>query len=347
MTRGMTRRRWLASTLLAGISTLSLARESGSDRDMIIALRRFVADLDSDQQRRLSLPFDDPWRRSWHYIPRRRPGLSLGELSVGQRGQLWQVLEALLSRQGMAKAQGVIELEQILGELTGRPSYRDPDLYHLVLFGEPAAEQPWGWRFEGHHLSLSATLIPGQETIVTPAFLGANPATVPQQHERAGLRVLAAEADLAFDLVNALPPEQQRAALIGSDSLGDIVSGPGRESRLQQPEGTALAALSDAHREQASRLLAAYLDNMEQALAAAAWSKLRAAGLERVRFAWAGSLEPGRPHYYRLHGPTLLIEYDNTQNRANHAHSVWHDLEAGGDPLRAHYHQAPHGHGHG
>ena len=317
-------------------------------REMISAFRRLLAGLDSDQRRRLSLPLDDRWRREWHYIPRRRPGLSLKEMTTDQRPQLWKVLETLLSRQGMVKTRGVVELERILGELSGRLDYRDPDNYALVLFGEPAEDRPWGWRFEGHHLSLSATLTPGRDPVVTPAFLGANPATVPQQHRQGGLRVLPAEADLAFELINGMAPAQQRLTLIGTDSLGDIVSGPGRELRLREPQGIALAELNDALREQAVRLLGAYVDNLGRDIAAEAWGKLRTAGLESLRFAWAGSLQPGRPHYYRLHGPTLLIEYDNTQSRANHVHSVWHDLEAtrGGDPLQAHYRRAPRGHGH-
>lgn len=171
----ITRRRWLATALMVGTTALAFGRKTETDRNMINAFQQLLAELSSDQQRQIRLAFDDPWHQSWHYIPRRRPGLSVGDLSIEQQGRLWRLLAALLSQQGMAKARGVIELEQILGEPTGRPGYRNPEHYYLVLFGEPVADRPWAWRFEGHHLSLSATLIPGHAPLVTPAFFGANP----------------------------------------------------------------------------------------------------------------------------------------------------------------------------
>jgi hypothetical protein len=210
------------------------------------------------------------------------------------------------------------------------------------VFGVPGPAAPWGWRLEGHHLSLNFALIPGRPIAVTPAFFGANPAEV-RSGPRAGLRVLASEQDLGRALALALTPEQRATVLIADQSLGDIVSGPGRDA-LSAPVGLPLGAMTQEQRAIALRLIETYAGNMRAEMADEEMRRVREAGLERIRFAWAGSLAPGRAHYYRLHGPALLIEFDNTQNDANHVHSVWHDptRDFGLDPLRSHYQTGHH-----
>lgn len=229
--------------------------------------------------------------------------------------------------------------EAILGDLTGRRQYRDPENYAIVIFGDPASTKPWSWRFEGHHLSLTFTVVPGHGIAVTPAFVGANPATVPEPHERAGFKTLGLQEELGFRLLNSLTDRQRKKALIASESFGNILSVPGREGRLQQQVGLALGDMTTAQRQQALVLIHTYVQNARSELAKQELEVLAAAGIDAIHFAWAGSPQPGRPHYYRLHGPRLVIEYDNTQNGVNHIHAVWHDPtnRFGQDLLRTHY----------
>jgi Protein of unknown function (DUF3500) len=223
--------------------------------------------------------------------------------------------------------------------MTGNPSFRDPGNYALVLFGDAGASAPWCWRFEGHHLSLTTVVAPGYGLAVTPTFFGANPATVPAPHAHAGFRLLGVEEDQAFSLLRSLEGSARAQVMIADRALGDIVAGPGRELSLQRFEGIALAHLNEPQRDGVMHILELYAGTMREEIAAAALGRLRQAGVERLHFAWAGSLERGRPHYFRVHGPTVLVEYDNTQNGANHVHSVWIDPDAvfGRDLLQAHY----------
>lgn len=285
--------------------------------------------------------FDGGERADWHYIPRSRPGLALKGLTAEQRQQVFALLSTALSDQGMRKVDGVIQLEGILGEISGNTWFRDPENYALAIFGDPAGDRPWGWRFEGHHLSLSFTVVPGHGFAVTPAFIGANPAEIPKEHRHAGFRLLKREHEIAFTLIGGLSAAQQQTAILQPRSFGDILTGPGREDSLRQPQGLALAAMNAEQRGQVFDLVEAYVRNMRAAAAEQEMRDLRDAGLEKLHFAWAGGTAPDTPHYYRLHGPTVLIEYDNTQNDANHVHSVWHDPRngLGRDLLRRHHEQ--------
>jgi hypothetical protein len=304
----------------------------------------FVEGLSAEQRRQAVHRFDDAARRDWHYVPRPRPGLSLRAMTEAQRGRAWALVEAALSDTGTRKARGVVGLEGILGELTGAVARRDPDNYAFAIFGNPGSAEPWCWRVEGHHLSLTFTLVPGEGVAATPAFFGANPNQVPTGHPHAGLRVLPQEQDLAFALVQGLDAEQQAATLIAGQTMGDILTGPGREQTLRTPMGLPLAGMNDAQRDGLMRLVGEYVGNVEVELAEKQFARIREAGVERLYFAWAGSLLPGNPHYYRIHGPTLIIEYDNSRDQANHAHSVWHDPqdEFGVDLLRRLHEQEHH-----
>ena len=299
----------------------------------------FIETLTDVQRRQVLYPFDADERHDWHYFPRRRPGLALRDMTAAQQERVWTLLAAGLSEQGIEKARGVIRTEAILGELTGAPQYRDPANYAIVLFGDPASVKPWSWRFEGHHLSLTFTVIPGHGIAVTPAFVGANPATVPKSHDHAGFQALGQEEAHGFRLLHSLSDTQRATALIASESFGNILSGPGREGRLQQRVGLALGDMTVAQRQQALALIETYVKNVGPELAKRQLDILASAGMDTIHFAWAGSQQPGRPHYYRLHGPRLVIEYDNSRDGANHIHAVWHDPtnSFGQDLLRAHY----------
>ena len=302
----------------------------------------FLAVLGADARRRALFVFGDKERLNWGYVPRRREGLPFKDMAAPARAAAHELMKASLSAVGHAKAVNVIRLEGVLRQLeTFGALTRDPDNYAVSVFGTPGAETPWGWRLEGHHLSMNFTLVPGKPVAVTPAFLGANPAEV-RSGPLKGLRTLAQEEDLARALARSMDSAQRRRMVIADRSLGDIVAGPGRGESLTTPAGIPAAELGPAQREGLVRLVEAYARNMRAEIADDELRRLREAGLERVHFAWAGPLETGA-HYYRIHGPTLRIELDNTQNEANHIHSVWHDPrnDFGADLLRAHY---EHGH---
>ena len=308
------------------------------------AATAFLAALDTRQRRRAVFPFADTERQTWHYVPRRREGLTFKDMAAPARATAHELMKASLSAAGYAKAVDIIALEQVLRQIEMLGLMRDPENYAFTIFGTPAEAAPWGWRLEGHHLSLNFTLVPGKPVAVTPAFMGANPATV-KSGTRTGLRALEHEQDLGVALARSLDATLRGRAVIGTDSLGDIVMGPSRREVFATRQGVSLSALSGDQRTLAIRLIETYARNMRAEIAEHELGRVRTAGIEQVHFAWAGPIDPARPHYYRLHGPTLVIEYDNTQNDANHIHSVWHDPvnDFGADLLRAHY---EHGHRH-
>lgn len=314
---------------------------------MTEAAAELVADL-APEQRRVALHApDDPALRDWGYTPRTRPGLPLAAMRASQRRLTWRLVELALSTEGTAKAHGVLALEAILQERTANKAFRDPLNYALALFGSPG-HGPWSWRFEGHHLSLTLTIVPGIGLGVTPHFLGANPFSGEVvRHGHGGLaRVLEQESALAFAVIQGLAPALLRQAVIADRSPADIVSGPGRELALRTPSGLPLAAMPEPLRLQAVALIETFFGHLAPELARSVAAKLREAGLDALRFAWAGATTPDGLHYYRLHGPTLILEYDRTE--PDHAHSVWHDPTNlfGEDHLRRH-HEAAHRAGRG
>ncbi|MEO1020039.1 MAG: DUF3500 domain-containing protein, partial [Pseudomonadota bacterium] len=298
---------------------------SAATSGMAERAQKWLASLEPRQREAALIAFDTSDRRAWHYIPRQRPGLPLKAMNPAQRQLVWQLMDVALSDRGLAKSRGVLELEGVLGELTGRPDFRDPENYALAIFGEPIAETPWSWRFEGHHLSLTFTIVPKLGVATTPSFFGSNPAIVPSGHAHTGSELLAREREFGFGLLHDLDPSLKNAAIVGGRSLGDIVAGPGRETSLARFEGVSLARLSETQRRMAMTLAETFVDHLRAETAARELANIRDAGIDKIHFAWAGSQELGSPHYFRLHGPTLLIEYDNTQNGANHVHTVWHD----------------------
>jgi hypothetical protein len=311
---------------------------------MARAASAFLASLEPRQRRRAALALTDPERLNWHYIPRRREGVPFKEMPPASRTAVHELMKASLSLVGYTKAVNIMRLEDVLRQLeTFGGLLRDADNYAVTVFGMPGPDSAWGWRFEGHHLSLNFTLVPGRPIAVTPAFMGANPALVPQGPLK-GLRTLAEEQDLALALARSIDTGLRGRLVISGNSLGDIVSGPGRGESLKTPAGVALGELNTEQRALALRLVEVYARNMQTEMAEEQLRRVRDDGIERVHFAWAGPIDARQAHYYRLHGPTLLIEYDNTQNDANHIHSVWHDPrnDFGADLLRAHYRSRHH-----
>ena len=246
----------------------------------------------------------------------------------------------MLSDEGLRLLDGVRLLEAVLREQQG--SFRDPGRYFVSVFGTPG-RFPWGWRFEGHHLSLNVTLPAAGHVAVTPFFSGAHPATVSDGPHR-GFRLLGRSEDLARQIMASLTAPQRQAAIIADRSFGEIVASPQRERDLGQPRGLELAAMNGTSSALVDALMDRFLGTLATDLVAAQKRRVMEQGIAAFRFAWAGSLTPGEAHYFRVHGPVTVIEYDNTQNGANHIHAVWRDLAAdfGRDALADHYRRQPH-----
>jgi hypothetical protein len=315
------------------------ARARASRQTMADLARNLLESLDEAQRRTAQWPFDDAERFNWHFVPREREGLPLGAMSPESRAAAHALLREALSEAGYQKANDIMRLEEPLGLIEHhRGPRRDPGNYSVTLFGEPG-RLPWAWRIEGHHLSLNFTALTEELIAVTPAFFGSNPARVPEGYPMAGHRALGRETDLSYQLIRSLDAERRTRAIIAESSLGNIVSAPGREDVLRERQGLPLAAMSDGLRDLAMELLGAFAHGLRDELAEAQLERIRDAGVGQIHFAWGGSLEDGQANYWRLHGPISLIEYDNTQNNANHIHTVWHDLERnfGRDVLREHY----------
>ena len=338
----MTRAFRLAASLLLLSAPAASPAPDPAAADMATAAKAFLAALSPALRAQAFLAATDIDRTRWSYVPGRRRGARLKDMSAAERAAAHALLRASSSARGYAKAAGVVELEGILREIETFGWFRDPDLYWVTVFGTPEKDGLWGWRFEGHHLSLNFSATRGNVFVSTPAFFGANPARGPAG-PRAGWRVLEAEEDLARRLLAALEPTERRRAVLSESAPADIRMGPGR-LLPPEPAGLPAAEMSAPAREILRSLLAAYVDNARPEIAASRWRRIEAAGFGKVRFGWAGSATPGRGHYYRLQGPTFLVEYDNTQNDANHVHSVWHDLGSGAatDLLRRHYEEDPH-----
>lgn len=334
----------VAVTLLATDHPASAVGQQAQAPSIVAAGERFLELLDDSARAKATYPFDDAERFNWHFVPRERNGLPFKAMTLEQRRTAHALMQRSLSARGYLKAVGVTQLERLLYALSNESAFRDPERYFVTVFGTPATAAPWGWRLEGHHLSLNFTL-DGGEMAATPAFLGANPHEVRSGHLM-GWRLLGVEEDLGRQLVRSLSPEQLRRALIAAEAPRDIITGNAREAVLERFEGIAASELTDAQRELLMELVAQYVGNAAPPAPRSQLDRLGASGWDKLYFAWAGSLDPGRGHYYRVHGPSILIEYDNTQDDANHAHTVWRDLERdfGGDLLRRHYEESGHHH---
>jgi hypothetical protein len=333
----------MKKTLLGTVASVCLAffiLGQNSRSGMVAGLTEVIGLLDGEQRASLEHAFDDRARTDWAYTPRSRKGVPLKNLGPEQRKAVERLLEASLSQGGFRTAQQIMQLDGVLHEMEGRNPIRDPEAYYLALFGAPAGDGLWAWRFEGHHLSLNFTLSGNELLSVTPLFFGANPATIRSGSE-SGKRTLAAEEDIARRFLLSLSPSDRSRAVISEQAPWDIVTGNSRRAEIGDPKGLPYHAMSAQQRKTLLELLDVYLGRLEPTAVTLKRQELEAQGFDKLHFAWAGGDQPGTPHYYRIHGPTFLIEYDNTQNGANHIHSVMRDLKSdfGGDPLRSHYQQ--------
>jgi hypothetical protein len=301
----------------------------------------FLALLDEPQSARARYAFDDEERFNWHFVPRERNGISFNDLTEKQRQAALALLKTSLSEQGYQKANNIMALENILREVENRgndDTYRDPLNYYLTIFGNPDPANLWGWRLEGHHISINFSSANGEVVSSTPTFWGSNPAIV-RSGRFAGRQILKQESDLGFTLVNSLDMNQLRTAVVADKAPAEIITGNQRRAELQEPKGLGFADMNEQQKKLFLQLLNVYIKNYQMGFSKRLMQKIEKAGIENLSFAWAGSLQPGAGHYYRIQGPMLLIEYDNTQNNANHVHTVVRDLtnDFAEDILREHY----------
>jgi hypothetical protein len=308
---------------------------------------RFLDSLTPVLRRKANFDFDSPERLNWHYVPREmfdRKGANLKEMNSRQRKAALKLLASGLSRAGYEKVSAIMNLENTLGEierLLGESQLvRDPQLYFFRVFGDPTAKKPWSWSAEGHHISLNFTIVDRQWIASNPLFLGANPAEVHTGSQK-GSRILAKEEDLARALLTGLNKDQKRNAILSPTAPPDILSRAMPKLELGGAEGLAAGSMTSEQRTTLAMLIHEYIDRLPSELSAIELKKLNEAALNAVHFAWAGAEERGKPHYYRLHGPFFFVEYDNTQNNANHIHTVWRNPknDFGLDLLRLHYMQ--------
>ncbi|MEA3210181.1 MAG: hypothetical protein QOE70_3238 [Chthoniobacter sp.] len=326
------------SLLLAVLIAAAPLRAHESSAEMAAAANNLLVTLTPEQKQKAVFEFAGDERKNWHFIPRPRLGLPLKELTYEQRLLAQALLASGLSNRGYAKAVSIMSLESVLAILEKDKvggAVRDPENYFVSIFGNPGVA-PWGWRIEGHHLSLNFAIAGDEAPSMTPSFFGTNPGDV-KTGPRAGTRILGTEEDLGRKLVKSLTDEQRKVATVLPEAPKEILNDPKRNDPTQ-PEGIPQSQLTAEQSATLVKLIKEYLFRCRPDVAAEDWAKVEKAGLDKLYFTWAGGLELGQPHYYRVQGGHFVLEYDNTQNDANHVHSIWRDFDHdfGGDVLKAH-----------
>jgi len=321
----------------------SLATEAV--KRMTAAANDFLNSLDDSQRQTASFEFASDERYEWAYTPIERDGLRVRVMSDSQRDAAFRLMETAYSARGSATAHRIIELETILGEWEmiqdGKSNWeRNIDRYWFSIFGTPGTvDEPWGFRVGGHHIGLSVNVINAEQVAILPLFFGANPAEI-RHGDRKGERTLIEEQDWARTLLTSLDGDQTKLAMVDAIAPADILTTNVRSFDPNiAPKGIEFSALGDGQRDQLVKLVKHYVTRAADDLASNYWREIESAGFEGTTFAWAGPAEVGEGHYYAIRHPRFLIEYDNTQNDANHIHSVLRDFthDWGEDLLSTHY----------
>jgi hypothetical protein len=357
MARFLSSRRTAVLISLVALWWAGARAAAPSSTAMASAAEAFLKGLGAEQRQQATFAFDSQERFRWHFIPSEmfpRNGLTLKAMTAAQRTLARKLIESGLSQRGYLTATSIMDLETVLDAIeaatrrenargTNTPMVRDPEKYYFSVFGTPAPKGMWGWRVDGHHLSLNFTIVNGTVVASSPEFFGANPAEV-REGPNKGQRILALQEDTARTLLTALNDSQRATAVIDAKAPNDIATTNTLDIKPLAPSGIMAAALTAAQRDLLIQVIDAYVGAMAGDIASERMEKLRRAGIDKIGFAWAGESERGKRHYYRVQGPTFLIEYDNTQNDANHIHSVWRDFEGdfGRDVLREHLKTAAH-----
>ncbi|MDX1382591.1 MAG: DUF3500 domain-containing protein [Thermoanaerobaculia bacterium] len=349
----------VVTTVCLGAAAAGTAAATGT---VAAAMRQsalaFLGSLDADQRRQATFSMDDEERRRWSNLPApafERKGVSFGEMSEAQRVLAHRLIQTPLSSQGYLKAAGIMRVDEILRGYASaaRPDARPmfgQELYWIGIFGDPEGGGPWGWQLDGHHLALNFTVV-GEEVSVTPAFLGADPAEIRRELD-AGFYALVKEDLRGRALWDSLDAGQQQVALLEGETPSDVIEGPGRANRLEKIRGLAARDMTPEQRRLFDLLLDEYLGNVDPELATGLRARIAEAGADELHFSWSG-VEKDKPYYYRIHGPTVLIEFDNNYppgrrgGPVNHIHTVWREgrRDYGDDLLRRHYEESPHHNG--
>jgi len=311
---------------------------------MAKAANTLLASLDAKQKVQATFKFTGEERTYWHFIPAEmlkgggRKGLQIKQMNSKQRELTHALLKTVLSESGHTKVKNIMFLEDILFVLEdkNRRFVRDSEAYHILVFGKPDNKGAWGWRFEGHHVSLNYTIVNGKLSVV-PSFWASNPAVADFGPGRK-LIALEVEEFAARELRNSLTTEQAKKAVIANKAPRDILTAALPEAKAIKTSGIAYRDLNKNQQAQLTKLIKEYINRHRAVVAKEDLAKIEKVGLEKIYFSWAGSTKQFEPHYYRIQGPTFLLEYANTQNGANHIHATWRDFNGdfGRDVLREH-----------
>ena len=333
-----------AALLVSVLMGSALFASQRSAANMSNAAGQFLNSLSPEQRANASFAFNSDDRLRWHFIPNEmfpRKGLMLKDMKAEQRRLANALLGTGLSSRGLVKVQAIIELEDVLKVVeVGGKFARNKEEYLFSVFGTPGPKGAWGWRVEGHHISIRFTITDGSigsQVASSPMFLGSNPAEVREGAQK-GTRVLGEEEDAGRALMMALDPAQRTTATFNAVAPNEIVTTNQIDIKPLSPEGIKASAMTPAQRDGLMKVLDSFIGLMTPEIATDRMAKIKAAGIDNVAFAWAGPVERGQKHYYRVQGPTFLIEFDNTQNDGNHVHSIWRDFtdDFGRDLLREH-----------
>jgi hypothetical protein len=340
---------FLSLVLLAGVLvpvTLNSA-PSAAAKAMSGAANAFLGDLSAEQKSKATFTFEDDSRFEFRFTPRARTGLPIKEMNEAQRTKAHALLKTGLSMRGYTTATTIMDLENVLKAIepprTGPNAIvRDPELYFVSIYGTPG-KSPWGWKFEGHHVAFNFTVIDDKPVVFAPNFFGANPAVV-REGPKQGTRALRDEEDAGRALLQAFDEKQRAKVIYDVTAPREMITAENREAKPLEPTGISYKEMTPAQRRLFEKLLDVYLGRVAPELAKARLEALQKAGMDNLTFGWAGVMEVGGPHYYRIQGPTFLVEYDNTQNNNNHIHAVWRDFtgDFGRDLLREHYKTVAH-----
>lgn len=327
------------------ILPLSLAAQNfektGIDTGSAIA---FINSLNPSQKEKTVFAFSEMSRYDWHYFPATmvsRTGIAIKDLDSVQKIKFYSMLKGFLSDKGYNRSRDIMNCEYILKEMEPGSTHRIPENYFVSIYGNPT-DSAWGWKFTGHHIALNFTIVNNQVAFV-PFFFGANPATILDGPNK-GKRIIKEEEDLGFELVNSLNEQQKSKAIFQLKAFTDIVTTNAVEVSPLKNVGILAKEFTQEQKLLLNKLIAAYLSSMPDTLAKGRMKKIGLQDMNAIRFGWAGGLTTGLPHYYRIQGATFLIEFDNTQNHANHIHSVWREFNGdyGIDLLKEHYHMVKH-----
>jgi hypothetical protein len=329
--------RWktLAAMFIVGTVMVAALRAQADKKEpsghaMTAAAQAFLKALTPQQAQQVQFGYEDPERLNWHFIPRVRKGLPLRDLEGEGLKRAQALLQSGLSPAGYAQTLDIMGLEEILyllepGDRAERRERRDPRKYYFSVFGTPELTGTWGWRLEGHHVSLNFSVKDGQVVASTPEFFGANPGLIDAGPERS-IRVLGAEEDLARQILKSASPEQLKAIWVDKKAPDDLRGGGVAQPEKSEPVGLKAADMTPDQKALLAQVLTEYLKNMPADVEQTRRAEVNAAGVDNIYFAWWGDQDRNQRHYYRIQGPTFIVEYNNTQNQANHVHSMWRQL---------------------